>query len=89
MTAIVIDFAARARLRKVIALLATLDRFYARVGEDPDDAALAARLREWHDSDWQTLASFSGVKYPSAETRALVIGEIERRSRLTPVEVQS
>jgi hypothetical protein len=82
-------FEARARLRKVLRLVETLDAFFRRTGDKQDAAMLATRLREWTESDWTTLARYAGVNLPSDEARLLVIGVFDdRATRGTVIDVE-
>jgi hypothetical protein len=61
----------RARMAKATALATTLVSY----GFDADDAALM------DDHDWTLAARGASVRFPSPETRALVVDEMKRRQR--------
>lgn len=73
------DHIARARTRKVLAILAELD---ATCGGRPGipKGELPAALRLMGEDWWESIARRAGVRPPSAETLKLVIEAVSRRA---------
>lgn len=81
MTALVIDYAAEARKRKVAALIEALTQ-YAKAQGPYDAVALEMLARQLTPESWAILESLAKCKRPaSSTTRQLVLDELEDRAR--------
>lgn len=68
------------RIRKVLAMVGPVDQLARATGRD--SAHVVKWLRGLSEEEWEALATLSGVRMPSTETRELLIEGFARRAKM-------